>query len=644
MSKHSKTRRQNRRSNNSSWTSGGYSHTQSAHTGYAKRSARSGRYSYRNNQTWPRPNDDMANTRTDTLLAGQDSCHPASHENLGLRSSPSCASQHRLENDRHYCGPRPDIEHEKESGTSRMKFLRAANASSPKQMLGSKFQDALERGHPSKSRVSALSQTNRRNSCADLRMEIKPVAETPYSNAKARVRPPPRRRSSTWSGNTAAAAPWSHKNTSSQSSSMGHLPRWYASAMSPKYQADNFGCDSHINYSRRTQDTTVSVDHGHAFSNKRSTEESVPIPYQSAQTYSRKIQKFHSGALGKPKRTAESSQIERMNWNQTPASAPSCADKNSLLKCPTAAPVSAASRSPDMFSEHFQENELCNEDQIDGYRATAPKENCEGRVMFDGGTFPDSSACNVFTSNANENHCAQKTHINSSEGLSGKMTTDDWKQLRHDALVCGSETEKLAFKLLQETVLSPINGLSVSTLECISNVLDKVPQTQIQGQTMVDWISLPAELRATIPSLSSIRPFKTNPLEEVQVVSSEERRESSKTQSYDTNAAQVSSDTTDEKETAQSCAMSTLADNFIYLFEGGAEVFTSSTNDLRAKRQLPMRGRIADRHTFPKSLREKGLFPKFDDCIELDPLFRSLLAAQYERSLHVQRQDATSYK
>lgn len=268
---------------------------------------------------------------------------------------------------------------------------------------------------------------------------------------------------------------------------------------------------------------------------------------------------------------------------------------------------------------------------------TSPPGNSTSRCDRANDTSPTSIVCNNGRSYTNDRRGKCETKHTSSEWLSTKMTADDWRQLRYNALIDGSGTEKLAFKLLQEIVLSHITGLPVPTLKCVSDVLNTLPQTQHQEHTMVDMADIPAELRAALPALSLTRPSGAEPSSRFQNMTLRERGEPSVNQSGYHSVAQGPTNAAGSSETAQSDAMSNLADNLLYFFEGGSGQVTNPANKLGAGLSVPVRGRVADRHMLPRSMRERRMVPKFEDNVELDPLFQSLQMALCGRRSHAQR-------
>lgn len=92
-----------------------------------------------------------------------------------------------------------------------------------------------------------------------------------------------------------------------------------------------------------------------------------------------------------------------------------------------------------------------------------------------------------------------------------RMSSDCWRQLWYTSLMHGLDTEQLAFKILQELVLSPTTGLPITPLHHISRALSAVPQTESNGHATVSFTDLPRELLATLPALSLSRPRGTDP-------------------------------------------------------------------------------------------------------------------------------------
>lgn len=249
-------------------------------------------------------------------------------------------------------------------------------------------------------------------------------------------------------------------------------------------------------------------------------------------------------------------------------------------------------------------------------------------------TSPSSIVCNITQPTTDDTRDKSDTNSPNSSWLSAKMTKDDWRQLRYNALIDGSETEKLAFKLLQEILLSPTTGLPVPTLHGISDALNMVPQSQHQAQVSLDMSDLPAELRTALTALSKSHPSDAYPdaypserFHRMTLDGKEElfvnQRDTSSVRNRSTNSAGGG-------ETALSNAMYSLADNLLYFFEGGTGRVTNPANRLGAGHQIPVRGRSADRHMLPKSMREQRMAPKFDDNVELDPLYQWLQMARCE--------------
>lgn len=215
---------------------------------------------------------------------------------------------------------------------------------------------------------------------------------------------------------------------------------------------------------------------------------------------------------------------------------------------------------------------------------------------------------------------------------SGKMTSDDWRQLRCNALMGGSDIEKLSFKLLQEFILSPTAGLPVPVLQQASNALDTVPQSMTGGQAWVGVRDIPIELGAALSALSLTRPRGTVPSDYFVAVALDKQQRAKESKAGDACKAEEARGKAGVGEQTQNDAIFSLADNLMYAFEAGGGRLTDSATKLGSGRQIPVRGRTPDRNTLPRSMRERGAMPRFDDNVEFDPLFQTLVRAQVKRS------------
>lgn len=76
----------------------------------------------------------------------------------------------------------------------------------------------------------------------------------------------------------------------------------------------------------------------------------------------------------------------------------------------------------------------------------------------------------------------------------------DLRTLRTAIVTRGSDDDLLAFRLLQEVVLSPNTGIATNALPALSAALAHVPQAVMHGRAVVPLAALPAVMRSVVSS------------------------------------------------------------------------------------------------------------------------------------------------
>lgn len=278
-----------------------------------------------------------------------------------------------------------------------------------------------------------------------------------------------------------------------------------------------------------------------------------------------------------------------------------------------------------------------------------PLGNVEGRehgVLWSNGSFgntrfmrereydksPDSIVCGTSpkyrpTEDWLNQSCATEKNL---EKIRRKMTSDDWRQIRYTALMNGSNIDQLAYKLLQELVLSPITGLPIPALRSLSDALGAMVRMESGGHVSVRMEDLPSELTKALSALSLSRPQGTDPSS---IFSDAMSKKTACDAIAGPNNTTAASDTIKEEYLNESLSTASrlVADNLLYVFEGGGAP-PERHRKLGGGHRIPIRGRTPVTKPVSRSMRESGLTSKFDDNIELDPLYRWLLQSQLEKS------------
>lgn len=218
-----------------------------------------------------------------------------------------------------------------------------------------------------------------------------------------------------------------------------------------------------------------------------------------------------------------------------------------------------------------------------------------------------------------------------SEWISQPVSLDEWRQFRHLIFMNGTNAERLAFKIIQDLLLSPTVGLPLNALRDLSDMLARVPQRVKNGTVYLQMRDLPPCLILATKALSLNRPVGLEPSEYMA------RLLTSDSQGYSgSNQCGTDHETKNSRcEPHESNAAHLLADNMLYFFEGGGGRVRHSNQGLGCGQQLPIRGQVPGLPVNSQSMRENNQV-QFDDRLEHDSLYQHLLhvQARHSRPVH----------
>ena len=174
------------------------------------------------------------------------------------------------------------------------------------------------------------------------------------------------------------------------------------------------------------------------------------------------------------------------------------------------------------------------------------------------------------------------------EWLNGKMSLSEWRELRQVVFSKGSDVDKLAYKIMQELLMSPTAGIGFDWLKPISDSLMEIGGEQHFNPYTGGFFSA-----ATIPE--ELREPRATGME------SEKKK----------------------KDSISKRALGKLADNVAFSFFVEDDVPEAQNTN---PEEFPFRGTIGKRQLSrdPSVYSGTSLHSKYPDCVAEDPLFRKI--------------------
>lgn len=184
------------------------------------------------------------------------------------------------------------------------------------------------------------------------------------------------------------------------------------------------------------------------------------------------------------------------------------------------------------------------------------------------------------------------------------MQVSEWQHLREVAFLSGDETALLAYKVLQEMLLSPRIGVDESLLEGLSKEV---------GDTRQFW---DGDSQQIYTRVSQAPDGLADGLARGRVMYSKRLMGGAK-------VFPIGDSAVDDGRADGQSATSRFVDNVQYVFEHLVGGDFSGLKDRKVDKSLIMRGRIPELSCYPRTERENGVMD-VDSIVLYDPLFRRL--------------------